>query len=101
MKQGITIVNAVRGTSKTLLLDRETCRLSIRQARETFQNLSVPGFEKGGVLGEWPLVQEPPECEEVPYRVVRAGEQEGSLSNLYFVPVDAAKGLIERLGAPT
>lgn len=101
MKQRLTIVNTERGTSKMLLLDRQTCRLSVRQARETFQGLAVPGFPMAGELGEWPLVQTPPECDGVAYRVVRAGGGEGNLSNLYFVPVEAAEALMEHLGQPT
>lgn len=100
MKQRVTIVNTERGTEKMLLLDRQTCRLSVRQARETFQGLAVPGFPMAGELGEWPLVQAPPECGGVQYRVVRAGEAEGNLSNIYFVPVEAATELIDRLGVP-
>lgn len=93
MKQRVTIINSERGTSAMLLLDRRTCRLSVRQARETFMKLAVPGFEKAGELGEWPLVQEPPECDGESYKVVKAGKVEGGLSDLYFLPVAAAAAL--------
>jgi len=87
MKQRVTIVNEERGTSAMLLLDRQTCRLSVRQARETFQKLAIPGFEKAGELGEWPIQQKPPECGGVAYHVVKVGDVEDGMSNVYFVPV--------------
>jgi hypothetical protein len=96
VKQRITIENTERGTRAMLLLDRRTCRLSIRQARETFQKLAVPGFDKAGELGEWPLVQAPPECGGDSYRVVKSGATEGGMSNLYFLPVEAAQSASKR-----
>lgn len=100
MKQRITIENTARGTKKMLLLDRGNCRLSLRQARETFQELAVPGFTKAGAAGEWPIWQKPPECGGVEYLIVEAGASEGNMSNLYFVPLETADDLIARLGPP-
>jgi hypothetical protein len=98
MKQRLTIVNQLRGTAKQLLLDRKTCRLSTRQARETFQRLAVPGLDKAGPLGEYPPVQRPPECDGEEYTVVQAGEAEGGMSNLYFLPVGSVDSLRARVG---
>jgi hypothetical protein len=107
MKRQITIVNTARGTSTKLLLDRETGRLSLRQFRESHQRLSVVGFEKAGDAGEWPLVQIPPESDGEEYKIVRAGTTgrpnrngEDTMSNAYFVPTEAAEGLVKRLGPP-
>lgn len=90
-------MNDEKGTTKTLLLDRQTCRLSVRQARETFMRLSVPGSQNAGLVGEWPLVQSPPECKGQKYMVVKAGEATRTMSNLYFVPVEAAEALVKRV----
>lgn len=87
MKQRVTIKNTERGTEAVLLLDRRTCRLSIRQARETYAKLAPPGYANAGPLGEWPLVQAPPECGGTAYRTVEHGGNDGGMSRLYFLPV--------------
>ena len=87
LKQAVTIVNVPRRSRVRLLLDRKTCRLSRRQAREAFAKLAIPGFPEAGLVGEWPLEQTPPECGGQTYRVFRKGDAEGGMSNLYFLPV--------------
>lgn len=93
-KQKMTIENSDRSTSVTLLIEREACRLSVRQVREAFKALSVPGHQWAGKLGEWPLIQFPPECGGAEgYRIVEFGKPDGRMSNLYFLPLAAAEAM--------
>lgn len=98
MKQSISIRNEALGTEKVLLLERETGRLSMRQARECFKALVPLGYHPAGILGEWPVVQAPPESPEQEFQAVRVGEPEGGMSNIYFVPVSSVEPLLERFG---
>lgn len=97
MKQQITIVNTLRGTSIERLIDRETGRLSLRQLREFRLHLEVPpADEDAGIVGEYPLIQEPPECHGQAYRFVRRGECTKRESNVYMVPVIKPRAVAEQ-----
>lgn len=90
----LTLVNAKLSTSRLVVVDRGTGRLSKRQARETWSCLcKIANFPYAGLLGEWPLFQHPKEAAEAPvpiwYRIEKKGKVTSSkhgLSDLYVVP---------------
>jgi hypothetical protein len=104
-KKGITIYNEARGSRVFRLLNQQNGRLSGQQVNKITSILAPPGYAPQGLLGEWPLIQEPPEWPGERYVVVQVGPTEGSTprnlpaqSDMYFVPVDAVPALLAQHG---
>lgn len=122
MRKQISMQNTARGTTARLLLEQADGRLSGRQKREAPKKLAAPGRLSGrqkrealgklacpgyspqGLLGEWPLIQRPPEWDEA-FVVVVVGDHSGwnrgntpRWSNHYFVPVGSVEALLVRHG---